>query len=315
MLKPRTFVEINGSPLLGVHVEGPYLHPSKKGAHEDSFFRIPALHNYHELYGRDNLRDSIRYLTIAPELEGAIDMIHDIKRSYPHIVIAVGHSAATYEQGIEAIKAGATSITHVFNAMNPLHHREPGLAGLVGLRSLQQDGTNGSDVANQKGQSSDAANAPYVTMITDNIHLHPAILRLCYYTNPARCILITDSIELAGLPDGIYPPNGQITYPQRKVGSRATNVADRSKGEKETLIGSCITLLEGIRIMAQTTGVTLGESVNCASTNVADLMRDTTRGQLTAGRRADLVVLDSTGNVKQTWIGGNLVWQVKAPGK
>jgi len=228
-------------------------------------------------------------MTIAPELQGALDMICEIRQSYPHIVISIGHSTASYEIGEQAVQAGVKSITHIFNAMNALHHRDPGLAGLI-CTPLSMT-------------------SPYFTMIPDLVHLHPAVLRLCYQASPTRCILITDSIELAGLPDGVYPVNGQITYPQRKLGNRATNMADVSKGEKETLIGSCITLPEGLRNMVDAVGITLAEAVRCASTNVADLMSDGIRGRLVVGKRADFVVFDGLGYVKQTWIGGKLVWQ------
>lgn len=268
---------------------------------------MPSVHPYRDVYGEENLRDVIKYITIAPELDGALDMIRDIRTSFPHIVVSIGHSTASYETGVQAIEAGATTLTHIFNAMNPLHHRDPGLAGTIGMPM---------SMANTVGESTGItpANAtslvsPYFTMIPDLIHLHPAVMRICYHSNPARCILITDSIELAGLPDGIYPPNGQITYSQRKQGNRATNVADVSKGEKETLIGSCITLPEGIRNMTEATGVGLAEAVRCASTNIANLMDDGRRGKLVVGRRADFVVFDKAGYVKQTWIGGRLVFR------
>ncbi|KAK5075713.1 hypothetical protein LTR70_008355 [Exophiala xenobiotica] len=290
LLKARSFEEIGGSPLLGAHVEGPYLHPTKKGAHNDAYFKTPSLHDFRKLYGEDNLREVIKYITVAPELEGALDMIQDIRRFYPHIVTSLGHSTATYNIGVQAVQLGARSITHVFNAMNPLHHREdPGLAGLVSMPL--------------------STSSPYFTLIPDLVHLHPAVLRMCYQASPSRCTLITDSIELAGLPDGIYPANGQITYPQRKLGNRATNVVDGSKGEKETLIGSCITLAEGIRNMVRDADVTMAEAVTCASANLADLMKDESRGRLVAGRRADFVVFDQSGYVRQTWMSGQLVWR------
>lgn len=279
----------SGSPLLGVHVEGPYLHPSKKGAHNDIYFKTPSMHDFRKLYGEENLRDVIKYMTIAPELEGACDLIQDINRSFPHIVISIGHSSASYHIGEQAVQAGARSITHVFNAMNPLHHRDPGLAGLI--------------------STAPSMTSPYFTMIPDLVHLHPAVLRMCYQASPSRCILITDSIELAGLPDGVYPANRQITYPQRKLGNRATNVADVGKGQKETLIGSCITLSEGVRKMVSAAGVTLAEAVRCASLNIANLMKDESRGRLVEGTRADFVVFDKSGHVKQTWVGGKLVWR------
>ena len=287
---------------MGAHVEGPFLHPSKKGAHNDIFFKTPATHNYREVYGEENLRDVIRYITLAPELDGAIEMIKDIKRSFPHIVVSIGHSSATYEQAVAAVQAGATSITHLFNAMTALGHREPGIPGLMGVAP--------SLIASEAGTEEQT---PFFTIIPDAVHLHPAILRLALNTKPERCILITDSIELAGFPDGIYPPNGQITYAQRKLGNRATNVVDVSKGEKETLIGSCITLSEGVRIMMNTADVNLAQAVQAASTNIATLMKDGMRGSLEVGKRADLVVFDKTGHVKQTWIAGKLIWSTGSP--
>lgn len=231
----------------------------------------------------------IKYITIAPELDGALSMIQEIRQLYPHIVISVGHSTATYDIGEQAVQLGASSITHVFNAMVPLHHRDPGLSGLI--------------------STPPSVTSPYFTLIPDLIHLHPAVLRMCYQASPSRCILITDSIELAGLPDGIYPANGQITYPQRKLGNRATNVVDGRQGEQETLIGSCITLPEGIRNMVRAAGVTMAEAVMCASMNIAELIKDESRGRLVAGRRADFVVFDPSGHVKQTWISGQLIWR------
>lgn len=282
------------------------MHPSKKGAHNDAFFKIPSLHDYRKLYGEHNLREAVRYMTVAPELEGALEMIRDLKKSYPHIVISIGHSTASYKAAVKAVEAGATSITHVFNAMTPLGHREPGIPGLISIPAPRS-----SDIEEQDPgkRSLEASHVPFFTVIPDNVHLHPTILRLCHQANPERCILITDSIELAGLPDAIYPPNEQITYPQRKAGNRATNVADKSKGEKETLIGSCITLLEGLGNMMESGGVTIAQAARCASTNIAELMQDQSRGRLLPGRRADCIVLDKAGRLKQTWISGKLIWQ------
>lgn len=285
VLRPRAFVSTGGSPLLGVHVEGPYLHPNKKGAHHDGYFKIPSRHAYRDLYGEENLRRIVKMITIAPELPGACEMIRDVRVAFPHIVVALGHSTATLEQGMAGYNAGATTLTHVFNAMNPLHHREPGLVGLIS-----------------------SPHPPWFSVIPDLVHLHPSILRLCFQANPTKCILITDSIELAGLPDGIYPPNGQITYAQRKTGNRATNVADSANGEVETLIGSCITLPQCVRNMVVHAGLSVSQAVRCVTENIATLMQDDGRGQIRAGRRADFLVLDRDGHVKQTWIAGNLVW-------
>ena len=108
-------------------MEGPFLAPSKKGAHDAANMHVPSSSSLEMIYGKENLSDSIRVVTLAPELPGALDHIKTLKEL--GIRVSMGHSAATHEQGIEGVKAGAGLLTHTFNAMNPLHHREPGLAG------------------------------------------------------------------------------------------------------------------------------------------------------------------------------------------
>lgn len=175
---------------------------------------------------------------------------------------------------------GATALTHVFNAMAPLHHREPGLAGLM------------------------ASGRCFYSVIPDGIHLHPATLAMAFRTDPSKCILITDSTELASLPDGVHPGHGQIPHQQRKVGNRVTIEGT------ETLIGSCCTLDECVRNMVEMADCTLAEAVRCVTENVAAMMHESKRGMLEFGRRADFVILDGLGNVQETWIGGEKVWTV-----
>jgi N-acetylglucosamine-6-phosphate deacetylase len=116
--------------VLGAHVEGPFLAPSKKGAHDAANMHIPAFSTLENIYGEENLKDSIRVLTLAPELPGALEHIEKLTKEYD-VKVSMGHSAADYQQGKEGMKAGANLITHTFNAMNPLHHREPGLPGMI----------------------------------------------------------------------------------------------------------------------------------------------------------------------------------------
>lgn len=125
-LKPEEYE--NSAAVLGAHVEGPFLAPSKKGAHDAANMHIPSSSSLEMIYGEDNLRNSIRVLTLAPELPGALGYIETLTKEYG-IKVSMGHSAANHEQGKKGLKAGANLITHTFNAMNPLHHREPGLAG------------------------------------------------------------------------------------------------------------------------------------------------------------------------------------------
>lgn len=235
--------------------------------------QVPAHTSDISVYGESNMT-SIKMVTVAPELDGSADLIRNLttKRG---IRVSLGHSAADYGTGIAALKAGATTLTHVFNAMNPLNHRFPGLAGLIA--SLE---------------------APYYSIIPDGIHLHPATVAMAYRANPERCILITDSLEMAGLRDGVYPGHAQIPHRQHKLGNRVTIEGT------ETLIGSCIGLDECVRNLVKFSGCTLFEAIRCVTENVANLMGLKDRGKLEVGRRADFVVLNDEGIVQQTWIGG-----------
>lgn len=118
-----------GASILGAHVEGPFLAPSKKGAHDAGKMHLPSTTSLEEVYGKGCLTGSIKILTLAPELPGALEHIKRLTKDYG-IHVSMGHSAASHEEGIAGINAGANLLTHTFNAMNPLNHREPGLPGI-----------------------------------------------------------------------------------------------------------------------------------------------------------------------------------------
>jgi len=276
VLKPRSLH--GGADLLGAHCEGPFLHASKKGAHNDAYFYQPGQISLIQLYGQSNLQNIVKMITLAPELPGSTALIGQLQEEYPQIAISLGHSSATYEEGIAALELGARGLTHVFNAMAPLQHRSPGLAGLM---------TTGRC---------------FYSVIPDGIHLHPATLALCFRAEPTRCMLITDSIELAGLPDGVYAGNGQIVHRQHKQGNKVT--IDGT----DTLIGSCCTLDECVRNAASMTGCSLAEAVRCVTENVANMMGENKRGILEPGRRADFAVLNAEGMVQETWLAGRKAW-------
>lgn len=225
----------------------------------------------------------LKFVTLAPELSQSTSLIKSLTSK--GIKVSLGHSAATYDQGIEGVKAGATALTHTLNAMAPLHHRDPGLAGLV-------------TTANTDGLES-----PYFTIIPDGNHLHPSVATMLFRANPEKCILITDSIELAGLDDGVYPGHSQIPFKQRKTGSKVT--IDGT----DTLVGGCASLQECIQNIMKWSGCNVAEAVRCVTENVAEFMGDKTRGKLEEGRRADFVVLNDEGEVLQTWVAGLKVWE------
>ena len=234
----------------------------------------PSIPSAEDVYGAINLEASVRLITLAPELAGSLMLIENLTKLHG-IVISLGHSSADYETGVSALRAGAKTLTHVFNAMNPLNHRSPGLAGLLA-----------------------SPESPFFSIIPDGIHLHPATVAMAYRANPEKCILITDSIEMAGMPDGIYPGHAQIPHLQRKLGNKVTIEGS------DTLIGSCISIDECVRNLQKFSGCGLAESIRCVTENVATLMSLDDRGILEPGRRADCVILDENGYVEQTWIKG-----------
>lgn len=270
--------------LLGAHVEGPYLHPTKKGAHNSSLFQAcstPAS----SVYGLSNLSSSIKLATIAPELPESPALIQDLtSRS---IRVSMGHSTGGLDHGLTGLRAGATCLTHTLNAMPPFGSRDPGLAGLISLPSTHSPAP------------------PYYTVIADGEHLHPNTVSLLYRSNPKRAITITDSIELASLTDGNHPGHAQIPHEQTKKGTRATIAGT------DTLIGGCIPLQESVRNLMEWSGCGIAEAVGTVTENIAGFMGidgQGGRGVLREGRRADLTVLSENGEILQTWIAGRKVW-------
>ena len=262
---------------------GPYLHPTKCGAHNPAHLLTPGDRSPEALYSSTALSSTIKLITVAPEVPSITPhLITDLTRTYPSLRVSLGHSTAPYSIGHAALTAGATSLTHLFNAMPPLHHRNPGLAGLI------------------------SSGKCFYSIIADGVHVHPSLLTLAQRTDPARCIVISDGTELTGLPDGVYPGNAQVgqTRKQRKEGNSV--YFDETP---ETLVGSAITLDECVRVMVREAGVSLAEAVRCVTENVAAMMGEGKRGVLEPGRKADFVVLDWEGNVRETWVQGERVYR------
>ena len=243
--------------------------------------QVPSKSTIEDIYGNLENLSAVKLVTVAPELEGAMELIANLTGERK-IQVSLGHSDADFETGRAALHSGAKSLTHAYNAMKPLHHRDPGLIGL--LASFE---------------------SPYFSLIADGIHVHPAAIALGYRANPTKCILITDSIEMCGLPDGLYPGHAQIPHMQRKEGNKVTIEGT------DTLIGSCSTIDECVRNLMQWSGCSLPEAVRCATENIVNLMDVDDRGIAEIGRRADFVILDDKGYAQETWIGGRRVFSAK----
>ncbi len=239
----------------------------------------PAESSVESIYGDDEALSAIRMVTLAPELGNSLEVISNLTKR--GIVISLGHTAADYDTGMRALRAGARMLTHVYNAMNSFFPRSPGVAGLVS--SLE---------------------APYFSLVAED--LHPATLNLNFRANREKCILISDAVELAGLPDGDYPGHAQIPYSphgQKRWSNKVTIEGT------ENLIGSCMSVEESVQNLRKCSGCSLAEAVRCASENIAALMNDEERGLIEEGRKADFVVLSDGGKVEQTWLRGEMVYE------
>ncbi|KAH8693571.1 hypothetical protein BGW36DRAFT_383281 [Talaromyces proteolyticus] len=192
-----------GAESLGAHTEGPFFAHTKKGCHSPE--AILSLGNtsppklLKQVYGEENLFSYVKMVTLAPEREGALDSIRELSQN--GIVASIGHTAATYQEAVAGIIAGSKVITHLYNAMNSMHHREPGLFGLV---ACPRD-----KVFKDRPDMSDDGR-PYYGLIADGLHVHPAAIRLAWETHPRGLILITDAVMLMGCEDGVHQwTNGQ----------------------------------------------------------------------------------------------------------
>lgn len=255
---------------LGAHLEGPFISLKKKGCHP-----IETFVDAHEgdkllfdVYGEHNLLENVRIVTAAPEIPGVLDIIPAMKAK--NITFAVGHTAADYKTGLRAIEAGATMITHLYNAMPQPHHRDVGVVGLITLPIA--DGTSQS---------------PYFGLICDGVHVDPAMATMAYRANPNKCILVTDAMHLIGLPDGTYKWDSQsITKKGPILYLKGTT----------TLAGAATTLGQCVRNLMKWSGLSLAEAVKTVTNNPADLINaQASKGYLNVGCDADLVVMDAHG--------------------
>jgi N-acetylglucosamine-6-phosphate deacetylase len=261
----------NGAPLppgaarlLGVHLEGPYISAERLGAQPD-FVQPVAL----EQIRRWHALAPVRLLTLAPEVEANLALIPALVAM--GIRVQLGHTSGSYEQGCAALAQGATGFTHLFNAMSPLHHRNPGMVGAA------------------------LAHAEYAEVIPDLLHVHPGAIQAALRAIP-RLYCVTDSTAAAAMPDGDYQL-GRHTVHKCLGGVR---LADG------TLAGSVLTMDQALRNLVQQVGLSLQDASRRVSTCAADHLRLSDRGRLTPGAWADWVVLDAELQVREVVVEGRL---------
>lgn len=243
----------------GIHMEGPFLDVSKKGAHRKEYIISPDVDFFREC--NNICGNLIRLVTMAPNTKNAIEFIRELK---DEVVISLGHTAADYSTAKEALQAGANHVTHLYNAMNPLEHRAPGLIGAA---------------FEDKNCMAE--------LISDGIHVHESMVRAAFQLFPGRIILISDSMRATGMKNGTYDLGGQ----QVTVNGRCATLADG------TIAGSVTNLFDCMRT-AVSFGIPVEEAIAAATVNPAKSIGIYhLAGSLTPGKRADVILTDKNLNL------------------
>jgi N-acetylglucosamine-6-phosphate deacetylase len=266
--------------VLPAHLESNFINADFKGAQPLECLRLPSSAPEGDFSGRQILdeiaaaRGEVGIITVAPELDGVLDLIRDLA-SHGHVV-SLGHSGATYDEAVQAIEAGARHATHLFNRMTPIGHRAPGLAGAVMERS---------EVAAE--------------VICDGVHVHPAMVRLALAAKSPRGIMaITDGTAGAGLPKGS----------RASLGGRVITVEDAAYLDDGTLAGSVLTMDRAFAMLVRMAAIGLVEAATVCSTTPACTLELDGLGAIEPGAIADIAVLDEELKVRQTFVAGRLAW-------
>lgn len=257
--------------IAGIHLEGPFLCPTYKGAMPGHLLKQCDVFLFRDLYAAS--RGSIRVMTLAPELDGAIPLIEEAVAL--GVKVSLGHSSASYEEAMAAIDAGAVGTTHIMNAMKLLHMHDPAILTAV----LEQD--------------------VYAEMICDGFHLHPPIVRLLLKVKGYdRMLAVTDSLSATGCPDGYY-----------KLGVNTIFVKEGDAKVVETgaRAGSTLTMDHALRNLMHYTNKQIDQLSQLVSTNAARMLGFDDRGALEVNKRADLVGLDADANVQCTIAKGTII--------
>lgn len=257
-----------GASILGCHLEGPFISDEYKGAQDGRYIKRPDFNSI------EGSLDVIRIITIAPEEAGSDEFIEKCVKE--GIIIAIGHTKATYEQAMRAIEKGASHITHTFNAMTPLHHRNPGVVGAA------------------------MDSSAVCELIADNIHVNPAVQRILLKVKGIESIiLVTDAMKACLLADGEYDLGGQ----------RVTVKGEEARLAAGNLAGSVLTVNKALKNFINNTGVSLNEAVRTVTENPARVLRINDRkGSIAVGKDADFTVFDGSFNIYGTFVRGKKVY-------
>ncbi len=242
--------DTDGAKILGYHLEGPYISKKHKGAQNEKYIKNPDINEFKSL-------KNIKMVTLAPELDGSTEFIKACGA-----IVSIGHTDCDYETAVNAINCGAKCLTHTFNAMPPLHHREPGCIGAAIDENI------------------------YVQVICDGLHIHKSVIKILYRTFGAdRMILISDSMRSTGLSDGEYEFGGQMIDVKNGV----------ARTKDGALAGSTSNLMDCVK-KAMEFGIPADDAIKMASQTPAALL-GLNKGRIEVGYDADFVVVDNSFNV------------------
>ncbi|MBY6035072.1 N-acetylglucosamine-6-phosphate deacetylase [Fictibacillus nanhaiensis] len=262
--------------MLGIHLEGPFISPKRAGAQPREFIQTPNV----ELFKmwQEKAKHHIKLVTLAPEMVDGHELVRYLAEN--NVIASIGHSDCTFKEVKEGIEAGISHVTHLFNGMRGMHHRDPGVAGAALIQ-----------------------NELMVEMIVDGVHACPEMIQLAYHsTGPDRTVLITDSMRAKGLGDGTYALGGQqVTVKQYKA-----------ELEDGTLAGSILTMSDSVKNMMNYTNCSITDIVKMTSINAAkELNIFDRKGSLSKGKDADITVFTRDFDVFMTFCRGTLAYHRK----
>ncbi|WP_373031970.1 N-acetylglucosamine-6-phosphate deacetylase [Sulfurovum sp.] len=257
--------KVTGAHILGIHLEGPFINISKHGAQDKDYVQSPNVSLI------ENYIQEVKMITLAPEIEGAESFVKLLAKKYPHIILSIGHSDASYEESQESFAWGISHATHLFNAMNPYHHRKPGIVGAVFASDVTCD------------------------IIADLVHTHPSTLELVQKVKKEKLILITDAMRAGCMKCGTYD-----------LGGRSVEV-NKGKAvlEDGTLAGSVLKMNDALSNMRTHTSMSLVEIVNSV-TKIPARKLGIHKGELREGYDADIVIFDENFSIMSTIVSGEV---------
>ncbi len=261
----------SGARILGAHLEGPFLSPARKGAHDPANLRMPDKGMIRDLVGSD----VVRMMTLAPELPGALEAIRLLLDN--GVVPGAGHTDATYEEVLGAIDTGLCMGTHLYNAMSQLGHRAPGAVGALLTDERVRAG-----------------------IIADGVHVHEGALRVAYrQKGPESLALVTDAMEAAGMPPGEYKLSGRNVCLEEDGAVRLPD---------GTLAGSALTMDRAVRNAAEILHIPMQDAVRMVTETPARVLGMPEKGRIAPGADADIVVLGGDGKIEETIVAGETVY-------